>query len=218
MAQAYLRAPLAHTGVRFTDPQPPVLTAAALQGNGDIQLAFNLGAAFLGHDSILVLRRLVGETSWVVHASGQSTASPYTVLVASITLFVVYEWALAGVKGAKVSGVSNVIPKASMPSAPTIAVTLPTQYDDLGALIPGEVTNVNVYYGLTQGDYTELIEFGDIGGQVPVVTSGDPQTWYFAVEILTDDGAGAIGQSHWSDPVSLSLTGGGTVNVDVIIV
>ena len=75
---------------------------------------------------------------------------------------------------------------------------------------------MNVYYGLAEGDYPNFVElFGSAGGSVDVVTTADPQTWHFVVEITTD---GGLGQSIWSDDVALELTGGGTISVSVVTV
>lgn len=107
-------------------------------------------------------------------------------------------------------------PNGDKPAGPYLRVNIPEFYTDDSPIDPADVTQVNVYYGTTSGSYSASQVLTPTRQTFGVVTSADPQTWYFVAEVEVDDGGGVVYQSPWSSEVSLSLAGGGTVNVELI--
>jgi hypothetical protein len=70
----------------------------------------------------------------------------------------------------------------------TVNFALPTQYND-GTLLSGRVRAVNIYYGVSQGNYPNMVEITNVGMTSYVFENLVPDTYYFVATIVDDQGA-----------------------------
>jgi len=75
----------------------------------------------------------------------------------------------------------------------------PTLYDDGQPL--SNVTSLNIYYGVSQGNYPNQIEITNLGTTTHVVNNLVPDTYFFASTVVDSQGV----ESHLSNIVSLTV-------------
>jgi len=82
----------------------------------------------------------------------------------------------------------------------TVELALPSQYND-GSSLSGHMTAINIYYGVSRGNYPNKIEIANVGTTTYVVDNLVPDTYYFVATITDDQGM----ESNWSSMASVTV-------------
>ena len=88
-----------------------------------------------------------------------------------------------------------------------VVFDLPFTYQEGGSFPYTAITSIDVYYGTVSGNLANLLVLGNVSSAtLPITTGALPETWYFAIDVIVDDGSGTLYQSPVSAEVPFTFT------------